>query len=102
VIIDVEGFDVTPEHLRTVSGEVLELIDAAHQHMRFLGGAQDGLNGAPASYDSGRVLADVEHGWQTALHAANTRAAVDADTLSINADSYAALEQHNVRRLRPN
>lgn len=93
-----QRFDVTPSDLRTVAGEVLHVIDAAHQHARFLGGAQDGLNGAPAAFDSGRVLAEVESGWQVALHTANTRAAVDADTLSLNADSYTLLDQDNTRR----
>jgi hypothetical protein len=102
-MISMEGqqFEVTPDHLRTVAGEVLDLIDAVHQHARFLGGAQDGLNGAPAAYDSGRALSEIEHGWQLALHAANAKAAIDADTLSINADSYTLLEQDGVRRLQP-
>jgi hypothetical protein len=103
VMIGVEGqgFEVTPDQLRAVAGEVLDVVDAAHQHARFLGGTQDGLNGAPGAFDSGRALAEIEHGWQLALHAANTKVAVDADTLSINADSYILLEQGNVRRLQP-
>jgi hypothetical protein len=99
---DGQGLAVTPNELRKVAGEVLDVIDAAHQHARFLGGAQDRLNGAPPGFDSARTLAEIEHGWQLALHAANVKTAVDADTLSINADSYAATEAHNVARLRTN
>lgn len=104
VVVVVEGqqFEVTPDHLRAVAGEVLDLVDAAHQHARFLGGAQDGLNGAPPAFESARALAEIESGWQQALHTANTKTAVDADVLSICADSYALTEQHNVDRLRPN
>jgi hypothetical protein len=95
-------FEVTPDDLRRVAGEVLEVIDAAHQHARFLGGAQDRLNGAPPGFGSARALVEIETGWQRALHTANTKSAVDADILSINADSYAAIELHNVSRMRPN
>jgi hypothetical protein len=99
---DDQQFVVTPDDLRRVAGEVLDVVDAAYQHARFLGGAQDGLNGAPHGFDSARTLAEIEHGWQLALHAANTKAAVDADTLSLNADAYAATELRNVSRLRSN
>jgi hypothetical protein len=99
---DGRGFAVTPDELRKAAGEVLDVIDAAHQHARFLGGAQDRLNGAPPGFDSARMLAEIENSWQLALHAANVKAAVDADTLSINADSYAVNELHNESRLRPN
>ena len=98
---DGQQLQVSPNDLRAVAREVLDLIDLAHQHARFLGGAQNGLNGAPLGFDSARALAEIEHGWQMALHAANTKAAVDADTLSLNADSYAATELHNVARLQP-
>jgi hypothetical protein len=99
---DGQQFAVTPDDLRRVAGEVLDVVDAAHQHARFLGGTQDGLNGAPPGFDSARTLAEIEHGWQLALHAANTKAAVDADTLSLNADAYAATELRNASRLRSN
>ena len=99
---DGQQFTVSPNDLRAVAGDVLDLIDLAHQHARFLGGAQDGLNGAPPGFDSARTLAEIEHGWQLALHAANTKTAVDADTLSLNANVYGATEAHNVARLRTN
>ena len=100
--MDGQGFAVSPDELRAVAGEVLDLVDLAHQHARLLGGAQDRLNGAPPGFESARVLAELEHGWQLALHGANTKAAVDADLLSINANSYAASETHNLSRLRAN
>jgi hypothetical protein len=99
---DGHGFVVSPDELRRVAANVLDVVDAAHQHARFLGGAQDRLNGAPPGFDSARTLAEIEHGWQLALHTANAKTAVDADLLSINADAYAVTELRNVSRLQPN
>jgi uncharacterized protein YukE len=91
---------VTPDALRTVAHEILDLADRAHQHARQLGGAQDGLNGAPPGLDSARAHAEVESGWQQALHTLNTKIAVDADTLSLNAESYASNELRISRGMR--
>lgn len=88
--------EVTPGDLRTVAGEIIDTADEAHRHARILGGAQDGLNGAPPGLDSARTLAEIEHGWQVALHTVNTKLAVDADTLALNAETYASAEADNV------
>ena len=91
---------VTPDVLRAVSAEILDVVDQAHHHARLLGGAQDGLNGAPPGLDSARAHAEVESGWQQALHTLNTKIAVDADLLALNAESYATNEAHTVRGMR--
>jgi uncharacterized protein YukE len=91
---------VTPDELRTVAHEILDVVDAAHHHARLLGGAQDGLNAAPPGLDSARAHAELESGWQQALHTLNTKIAVDADTLSLNAESYAANELRTARGMR--
>jgi hypothetical protein len=97
-----EHLRVTPDVLRSVAGEILDVVDAAHHHARLLGGAQDNLNGAPPGLDSPRAHAEVESGWQQALHTLNTKIAVDADTLSLNADAYAANELRTSHVLRGN
>jgi len=91
---------VTPDELRTAAHAVLDIVDAAHHHARQLGGAQDGLNAAPAGLDSPRAHAEVESSWQQALYALNTKIAVDADNLSLNAESYTLNELHVSHSLR--
>ena len=91
---------VTPDTLRAVASDILDLADAAHHHARLLGGAQDNVNAAPPGLDSTRAHAEVESGWQQALHTLNTKIAVDADTLSLNAEAYAANELRTTRGMR--
>jgi uncharacterized protein YukE len=91
---------VTPDDLRKAAHAVLNIVDAAHHHARQLDGEQDGLNAAPPGLDSARAHAEVESSWQQALYALNTKIAVDADNLSLNAESYAMNELNVSRSLR--
>ena len=89
---------VTPDELRSIAGEIVDVADEAHHDARRLGGAQDALNGAPHAFDSPRAHAEIESAWQRALHTMTTRLAVAADTLSISAEAYASNELRNIRR----
>ncbi|MCE7009962.1 hypothetical protein LWC34_45225 [Kibdelosporangium philippinense] len=89
---------VTPEDLRSVADEIVDVADEAHHDARKLGGAQDAMNGAPRAFDSPRAHAEIESAWQQVLHTMTTKLAVAADTLSLSAEAYASTEQDNVRR----
>jgi hypothetical protein len=94
-----DGFEVDAEVLRTVAVELGGVAEQAHRNAAVFSGIQDAMNDQARGFDVMRAAAEVESSWQRAIQTQAAKLAVDGDTLDLNAASYLAGEDRNVRRV---
>src|SRR4051812_26418973 len=92
-----DGFEVDAEVLRTVAMELGGVAEQAHRNAAVFSGIQDAMNDQARGFDVMRAAAEVESSWQRAIQTQAARLAVDGDMLDLNAASYLAGEDRNVR-----
>jgi hypothetical protein len=91
---------VTVEELRAVSADLEATADAAARDVDEFDGQQGIRCGAAAGFDTMVAARSCEQSWQYAVEIAGAKLAVAADTLNVNAATYAVAEQRNVEHFR--
>jgi hypothetical protein len=91
---------VTVDELRAVSADIEATADAAARDVDEFDGQQGVRSGEAAGFDTMAAARSCEQSWQHAVEIAGAKLAVAADTLTLNADTYAGAEQRNVAHFR--
>ena len=92
---------VTPDQLRTAGRELLDIADHLHHNASELGG-QETITAASRGFESMKVAAECEQGWQLSVEILGSKLATGADTLALNADSYANADAGQAHKFRGN
>lgn len=91
---------VTPDQLWTTGRELLDVADQLHRDVGSLSGEQDAITSASRGFDSMKAAAECEQSWQESIEILGSKLAVAADTLMLNADSYAESDVRGAGRFR--
>lgn len=83
-----DGFEVTPDDLRTAAETIGDIADEAHRNVAELSGVQNAMNDQARGFDVIRAAAEVEASWQRAVQVQAAKLALDGDLLDVNADKY--------------
>jgi hypothetical protein len=91
---------VTPDQLRSVGRDVLDVADQLNRDVGELSGEQEAITGASRGFSCMTAAADCEQGWQQSVEILGSKIAVSGDTLALNADSYAASDSRSAHGFR--
>lgn len=91
---------VTVDELRAASADIEATADAAARDVDEFDGEQGVRSGEAPGFDTMAAARSCEQSWQYAVEIAGAKLAVAADTLTLNADTYAVTEQRNVGHFR--
>ena len=83
-----DGFAVTPDDLRTAARTLDGVAAAVEKNVASFSGVQNAMNDQARGFDIMRVAAEVESSWQRAVGSQAAAIALDADKLSLNAETY--------------
>ena len=90
---------VTPDELRSAGHDLLAVADHLHRDTEALG-EQETISNANHGFDCMAVSGECAMGWRQSLEVLGGKLAASADTLALNADSYARTESGQVQKFQ--